>query len=103
MSNVPSVRLDLILCRHTLDSNILVLGSQAWGLTESNRPEGTPSDHTKGWKVYVKGTENGPDITTWLKKAQFKLHHTYANNTRSKFLKTNRALMECLAAADSHV
>ncbi|KAL9087228.1 MAG: hypothetical protein Q9165_006722 [Trypethelium subeluteriae] len=60
-----------------------ILGSQAWALDESNKPEGTPADHTKGWKVYVKGIENGPDITTWLKKVQFKLHHTYANNTRT--------------------
>ncbi|KAI9711547.1 MAG: NuA4 histone H4 acetyltransferase complex and the SWR1 complex subunit [Bogoriella megaspora] len=60
-----------------------IIGSQAWTLDDKTRPEGTPADHTKGWKVYVKGTENGPDITTWLKKVQFKLHQTYANNTRT--------------------
>ncbi|KAI9654385.1 MAG: NuA4 histone H4 acetyltransferase complex and the SWR1 complex subunit [Bathelium mastoideum] len=60
-----------------------IIGSHAWALDESNKPEGTPPDHTKGWKVYVKGTENGPDITFWLKKVQFKLHHTYANSTRT--------------------
>ena len=26
---------------------------------------------------------NGPDITTWLKKVQFKLHHTYENASRT--------------------
>lgn len=27
--------------------------------------------------------ESGPDITTWLKKVQFKLFHTYSNPLRS--------------------
>nr|OQO27289.1 hypothetical protein B0A51_04974 [Rachicladosporium sp. CCFEE 5018] len=42
-----------------------------------------PSGHTKGWRVYVRPLPNGPDITTWLKKVQFKLHHTYADASRT--------------------
>lgn len=33
--------------------------------------------------MYVRGLEGGPDITTWLKKVQFKLHHTYADASRT--------------------
>ena len=61
-----------------------MIGSEAWRLDESTRPEGIPADHTTGWRVYVKGIEGGPDITTWLKKVQFKLFHTYTNPLRSK-------------------
>ncbi|EME45010.1 hypothetical protein DOTSEDRAFT_70906 [Dothistroma septosporum NZE10] len=42
-----------------------------------------PADHTKGWTVYVRPLPNGPDIRTWLKKVQFKLHNTYANASRT--------------------
>lgn len=42
-----------------------------------------PEGHTKGWRVYVRPLPNGPDITTWLKKVQFKLHHTYADASRT--------------------
>jgi YEATS domain-containing protein 4 len=42
-----------------------------------------PSGHTKGWRVYVRPLPNGPDITFWLKKVQFKLHHTYADASRT--------------------
>lgn len=44
-----------------------------------------PPEHTKGWRVYVKGTENGPNITAWLKKVQFKIFHTYANPVRGVY------------------
>lgn len=33
--------------------------------------------------MYVKGLDGGPDIQTWLKKVQFKLHHTYADASRT--------------------
>ncbi|KAK5156856.1 anaphase-promoting complex subunit cdc27 [Recurvomyces mirabilis] len=42
-----------------------------------------PDNHTKGWKVYVRPLPNGPDLTTWLKKVQFKLHHTYTDASRT--------------------
>nr|POF07092.1 protein bima [Quercus suber] len=42
-----------------------------------------PEGHTKGWKVYLRPLPNGPDITTWLKKVQFKLHHTYQDASRT--------------------
>jgi YEATS domain-containing protein 4 len=64
---------------------LVVIGSEAWPLDSTNRPDGIPSDHTTAWRVYVKAIEGGPDITAWLKKVQFKLFHTYNNPLRSRF------------------
>lgn len=68
---------------------IIVIGSSAWDLTPQNHPEAAPEGHTKGWRVYVKGLDGGPDITSWLKKVQFKLHHTYADASRSMFISSS--------------
>ncbi|KAJ9645730.1 NuA4 histone H4 acetyltransferase complex and the SWR1 complex subunit [Coniosporium tulheliwenetii] len=43
-----------------------IIGSEAWPLDPTNRPEGIPADHTTGWRVYVKS-----------------LFHTYANSLRT--------------------
>lgn len=59
-----------------------VIGSEAWELDDSTRPADTPPDHTKGWKVYVKNVDNGPNLTAWLKKVQFKIYHTYNSPVR---------------------
>lgn len=59
-----------------------LIGSEAWALDEKSRKPNTPPEHTKGWKVYVKQFPGGPDITTWLKGVQFKLHETYPNCLR---------------------
>lgn len=60
-----------------------VIGNEAHVLPHPEHPEPTPEGHTKGWKVYVRPLPNGPDITSWLKKVQFKLHHTYENASRT--------------------
>lgn len=66
----------LKLTRHFLVGNTAV---QLPHPSFPNPPEG----HSKGWKVYVRPLPNGPDISTWLKKVQFKLHHTYADASRT--------------------
>ena len=60
-----------------------IIGNEAHVLPHPNYPDPPPEGHTKGWKVYVRPLPNGPDITTWLKKVQFKLHHTYADSSRT--------------------
>lgn len=69
--------------KNTRISRPFIIGSQSWTLTPQNHPDPVPENHTKGWRVYVKGIEGGPDITTWLKKVQFKLHHTYTDASRT--------------------
>lgn len=69
--------------KNTRVSRPFIIGSQAWDLNPANRPPNTPTEHTKGWRVYVRGLDSGPDITTWLKKVQFKLHHTYTDASRT--------------------
>lgn len=69
--------------KNTRVSRPFIIGSQSWTLTPENHPDPIPENHTKGWRVYVKGLDGGPDITTWLKKVQFKLHHTYADASRT--------------------
>ncbi|KAK3717619.1 NuA4 histone H4 acetyltransferase complex and the SWR1 complex subunit [Vermiconidia calcicola] len=65
------------LTRHFL------IGNEAHLLPHPGYPDPPPENHTKGWKVYVRPLPNGPDITTWLKKVQFKLHHTYNDASRT--------------------
>lgn len=60
-----------------------IIGNEAHVLPYGTYPDPPPDGHTKGWKVYVRPLPNGPDITTWLKKVQFKLHHTYADASRT--------------------
>ena len=60
-----------------------IIGNEAHVLPHPNYPSPTPEGHTKGWKVYVRPLPNGPDMTTWLKKVQFKLHHTYTDASRT--------------------
>lgn len=60
-----------------------IIGNEAHLLPHSSYPTQVPEGHTKGWKVYVRPLPNGPDITTWLKKVQFKLHHTYTDASRT--------------------
>ncbi|GAB7357312.1 hypothetical protein MBLNU459_g8274t1 [Dothideomycetes sp. NU459] len=69
--------------KNTRVSRPFIIGSQAWELTAANRPASVPAEHTKGWRIYVRGLDSGPDITTWLKKVQFKLHFTYADASRT--------------------
>jgi len=47
----------------------------------AKRPAGISPDHTHRWTVYVKGVDDA-DISYWLRKVQFKLHETYAQNMR---------------------
>ncbi|KAK4624493.1 hypothetical protein CLAFUW4_06179 [Fulvia fulva] len=58
-----------------------IIGNVAHILPHPDHPDNpddpTPPEFTKGWTVYVRPLPNGPDIRTWLKKVQFKLHHTY--------------------------
>lgn len=59
-----------------------IIGNSAVSLPHPSYPN-PPEGHTKGWRVYVRPLANGPDITAWLKKVQFKLHHTYADASRT--------------------
>lgn len=59
------------------------IGNEAHFLPHPDYPDPPPDGHTKGWKVYIRPLPNGPDITTWLKKVQFKLHNTYAEASRT--------------------
>lgn len=61
---------------------ITVFGSEAQLFDPEKKPENAPPDHTHQWRVFVKGV-NGEDISYWLKKVQFKLHETYAQNVRT--------------------
>lgn len=60
-----------------------IIGNEAHVLPYPGYPDPPPDGHTKAWKVYVRPLPNGPDITTWLKKVQFKLHHTYNDASRT--------------------
>lgn len=60
----------------------VVFGSEAQPFDPATKPDHVPADHTHQWRVYVKGV-NDEDISYWLKKVQFKLHETYAQNVRT--------------------
>ncbi|PYH34464.1 YEATS domain-containing protein YAF9 [Aspergillus neoniger CBS 115656] len=59
-----------------------VFGSEAQPFDPAKKPPHVPADHTHQWRVFVKGV-NDEDISYWLKKVQFKLHETYAQNVRT--------------------
>ncbi|PWY87167.1 yeats-domain-containing protein [Aspergillus sclerotioniger CBS 115572] len=59
-----------------------VFGSEAQPFDPAKKPPNVPADHTHQWRVFVKGV-NDEDISYWLKKVQFKLHETYAQNVRT--------------------
>lgn len=59
-----------------------VFGSEARPFDPEKKPANAPPDHTHQWRVFVKGV-NDEDISYWLKKVQFKLHETYAQNVRT--------------------
>ncbi|KAF2155751.1 yeats-domain-containing protein [Myriangium duriaei CBS 260.36] len=69
--------------KNTRVSRSFIIGNEAWTLDAKNHPGPIPDGHTKGWRVYVRPLPGGPDLTTWLKKVQFKLHHTYADASRT--------------------
>ncbi|QIW96081.1 hypothetical protein AMS68_001599 [Peltaster fructicola] len=58
-----------------------IIGNSAVELPHPSFPN-PPEGHSKGWRVYIRPLPNGPDITTWLKKVQFKLHFTYNDASR---------------------
>ncbi|KAK0362033.1 NuA4 histone H4 acetyltransferase complex and the SWR1 complex subunit [Friedmanniomyces endolithicus] len=68
--------------RNTQLRRHFLIGNEAHVLPHPTYPSPPPDGHTKGWKVYVRPLPNGPDMTTWLKKVQFKLHHTYTDASR---------------------
>ncbi|KAJ5855964.1 uncharacterized protein N7529_009908 [Penicillium soppii] len=59
-----------------------IFGSVAHPFDPEQKPEDCPPDHTHRWQIFVRGI-NGEDISYWLKKVQFKLHETYAQNVRT--------------------
>ncbi|KAL1590768.1 hypothetical protein WHR41_00970 [Cladosporium halotolerans] len=63
-------------------SRHFLIGNTAVQLPHPSFPD-PPEGHSKGWKVYVRPLPNGPDLSSWLKKVQFKLHHTYADASRT--------------------
>ncbi|KAI4729596.1 yeats-domain-containing protein [Aureobasidium sp. EXF-10728] len=70
--------------KNTRISRPFIIGSQAWNLNPTApQTDPIPEGHTKGWRVYVKALDSGPDLSTWLKKVQFKLHMTYADPSRT--------------------
>ena len=79
-----SVRRDRTIQTHEfkLTRQSPVFGSEAKLFDPEKRPADAPPDHTHQWRVFVKGI-NDEDISYWLKKVQFKLHETYAQNVRT--------------------
>ncbi|KAF4548311.1 AF-9-like protein [Elsinoe fawcettii] len=69
--------------KNTRISRPFIIGSAAWNLDPKTHVGPIPEGHTKGWRVYVRPLPGGPDITSWLKKVQFKLHHTYTDASRT--------------------
>ncbi|KAK3117969.1 NuA4 histone H4 acetyltransferase complex and the SWR1 complex subunit [Teratosphaeriaceae sp. CCFEE 6253] len=69
--------------RNTQLRRHFLIGNEAHVLPHPSFTDPPPDGHTKGWKVYVRPLPNGPDMTTWLKKVQFKLHHTYTDASRT--------------------
>lgn len=69
--------------RNTKITRHFIIGNEAHVLPYANYANPPPDGHTKGWKVYVRPLPNGPDMTSWLKKVQFKLHHTYNDASRT--------------------
>ncbi|TKX27162.1 YEATS-like protein 1 [Elsinoe australis] len=69
--------------KNTRISRPFIIGSSAWNLDPKTHTGPIPEGHTKGWRVYVRPLPGGPDITSWLKKVQFKLHHTYNDASRT--------------------
>ncbi|CAI7632824.1 unnamed protein product [Penicillium manginii] len=59
-----------------------IFGTEAQLFDPEKRPANAPTDHTHQWRIFVKGV-NDEDISYWLKKVQFKLHETYAQNVRT--------------------
>ncbi|KAJ5643178.1 Protein AF-9 [Penicillium longicatenatum] len=59
-----------------------IFGSEAQLFDPEKKPANAPVDHTHQWRIFVKGV-NDEDISYWLKKVQFKLHETYAQNVRT--------------------
>ncbi|KAF2673800.1 yeats-domain-containing protein [Microthyrium microscopicum] len=60
-----------------------VIGTEAWKLTDANRPPKIKTGDTTGWRVYVRPVPGGPDLTAWLKKVVFVLHETFPNPVRN--------------------
>ncbi|KAI9669559.1 MAG: NuA4 histone H4 acetyltransferase complex and the SWR1 complex subunit [Caeruleum heppii] len=59
-----------------------VYGNVTTPIDPNKRPEGIDKDHSHAWKLYVKGVDD-EDISYWLKKVQFQLHHSYNNALRT--------------------
>ncbi|KAJ5661750.1 Protein AF-9 [Penicillium maclennaniae] len=59
-----------------------IFGSEAQPFDPEKKPANCPPDHTHQWRIFVKGVDD-QDISYWLKKVQFKLHETYAQNVRT--------------------
>ncbi|WPH03246.1 Hypothetical protein R9X50_00612300 [Acrodontium crateriforme] len=69
--------------RGTQVTRHFIIGNTACDLPAPGYPNPPPENHSKGWTVYIKPLPNGPDMCTWLKKVQFKLHHTYNDASRT--------------------
>ena len=63
-------------------SRSFVIGTEAWPLTDKNRPSTVKPGDTTGWRVYVRPV-GMRQITPWLKKVVFGLHETFPNPLRS--------------------
>ncbi|KAI9193437.1 yeats family-domain-containing protein [Polychytrium aggregatum] len=59
----------------------LVYGTQATLINRKETPD-APEDHTHRWTVFVRGPY-GEDISTFVKKVQFKLHESFDPPVRS--------------------
>jgi YEATS domain-containing protein 4 len=66
-----------------INSSATVIGTEAWKLTDENRPSKIKPGDTTGWRVYVRPVPGGPDVSAWLKKVVFVLHETFPNPVRN--------------------
>lgn len=61
----------------------VLYGNSAHRMSDDQRTEKTPPDHTHLWTVFFKPVLNNVDLTPLIKKVTFKLHDTYDTPVRS--------------------
>src|ERR1700753_2505822 len=66
-------------------SRRFIIGNEAWPISDEDRKKNPqiPAFFLYKWRLYLRNTDGGPDLTTWLDKVTFKIHDDYKpNNSR---------------------
>lgn len=61
----------------------ILYGNSAKKMTEEQRTEKVPTEHTHVWTVFFKPAVDSVDLTPLIKKVSFKLHETYDKPIRT--------------------